>query len=83
MTRRVNFKKSEASRVVVQIVFSLLLTLFFFLPTEFYLLVKYAFAPTGFWQNLILLGVALWVLGGLQFIMFLAWAFFMFALWTS
>jgi len=37
-------------------------------PTWFFLIVRYLMSPEGFWQNLVLFGVAGWFLGGIQFI---------------
>ena len=40
-----------------------------FIPTELYILARILFQPSGFWQELILTGIALYFLMGIQIIM--------------
>jgi hypothetical protein len=41
-----------------------------FIPTEFFILLKYLVGPVGFWQNLFFFGIGLYFLFGLQVTMF-------------
>ena len=59
----------KAYRVSIQIVFSVVGTVVALIPTGLYLLAKALLTPEGFWQNLLLLGVGIWALGGLQIIL--------------
>lgn len=42
-------------------------------PTWLYFLIKWAASPEGFWQNIVLLGIGLWFLGGIQVILLFLW----------
>ncbi len=43
------------------------------LPTWVYLLIQHIANPQGFWQHLVMVGLGLWVLGGIQFVLLLLW----------
>lgn len=42
-----------------------------FLPTWIFLGIRYLAAPEGFWQNIVLFGLGVWFLGGLQILGFI------------
>lgn len=46
------------------------------LPAWTYLLIKFFLSPQGFWQNVFLLGISVWVLGGLQVVILILWLIF-------
>ena len=41
-----------------------------FIPTEFFILLKYLVGPVGFWQNLFFVGIGLYFLIGFQITLF-------------
>ncbi len=53
------------------------------IPSWIFLLAKYLLAPQGFWQNLVLYGLGIYILGGFQVMFFLVWAFLMFSMWAA
>lgn len=63
--------------------FIFLISVIAFAPAELYFLVKYFLSPEGFWQNLILLGISVYILGFIQLILFIFWVIFLFLLWRE
>jgi len=53
-----------------------------FAPTEGYLLAKYLFEPNGFWANLFLAGLAIYIGGPIQFLLFILWLALTFYFWS-
>lgn len=53
----------------------ILITLFCGIPTWLYLLARWFLEPHGFFQELLLFGLGLYVLAGIQFFLFLLWLF--------
>lgn len=49
-----------------------------FIPTELYVLARVTIQPEGFWQELILTGIALYFLLGIQFVLIVIGAIFLF-----
>ena len=54
-----------------------------FIPVWVYLLARLVFSPTGFWQNLVLFGLGIWILGGIQFLLFIGFIIWMFSIWGN
>ena len=52
-------------------------------PFWLYLLAKSFFAPDGFWQNLLLLGLGFYFLGSIQLLLFLIAVAFVISMWLS
>lgn len=52
-------------------------------PFWIYLAFQYTLSPQGFWQHFVLVGVAVWLLGGFQVILLIVWLAFMFKLWLD
>ena len=46
------------------------------IPTWLWLFAYKLFSPEGFWQNLVLFGVGVWLLGGLQIFLLIFWVIF-------
>jgi len=42
-------------------------------PTWIWLAATYIFSPIGFWQNFVMLGLGVYVLGGLQILLLVGW----------
>ncbi len=61
---------------------SILVTVICFAPTEAYLFAKYLLESKGFWQNLFLAGVAVWIGGVFQFFLFLFWLALIAFVWS-
>lgn len=53
------------------------------IPSWLYLLMSSALNPEGFWQNLVMVGVGLYVLGGFQFILLIGLFAWLWAVWTN
>lgn len=70
-----SFKDSFLS-FVVGLAFLIVTLAIALLPTWIYLLIKFFLSPQGFWQNAFLLGVSVWLLGGLQVVIFILWLIF-------
>jgi hypothetical protein len=51
------------------------------IPTLLYLTANTLLAPEGFWQNLLLAGVGLWFLGGIQLLLIALWVLALVAIW--
>lgn len=51
-------------------------TVFCWAPTILYFLAKYAFSPNGFWQQFVLAGAFLAILGPLQLVLGIVWIAF-------
>ena len=58
----------------------LLVTFVCFIPTWIFLGMRMAVGPYGFWENLAILGIGLWALGGFQTIGLILW--FYFVIWV-
>ncbi len=58
------------------------LTVLCFGPLEGYLLANFVFEPKGFWQNFLLVGVAVYIGGTMQFVLFLIWILLVCYLWS-
>ena len=54
-----------------------------FIPLWIFLGIRSAASPKGFWQNLALGGVALYFLGGIQFLLIIALLALLFFLWKE
>lgn len=50
-------------------------------PFWLYLLARMAFDPQGFWQNIVLFGIGIWILGGLQIFLLIFLIWFLAQLW--
>lgn len=59
------------------------LTIAAFVPIWFYLFVRFLASPDGFWQNLILGVLVIWLLGAVQFVLFCIWVYVMIVIWIS
>ncbi len=52
--------------------------IFCFIPTWLYLLARFLLEPKGFWQELILASIAVWILGAIQFFLFLIFLYWLY-----
>lgn len=68
---------------LIQIALSIAGIVIAFIPTGLYLLARYLLAPEGFWQNLLLLGVGAWLLGGLQIMLLIGLVYWLYLVWTD
>lgn len=53
------------------------------IPLWIWLAVRWLLAPEGFWQNFVLFGVGLWLLGAIQLSLFVLWFFWLAAVWND
>lgn len=53
------------------------------IPLWVYVLAQHLLKPQGFWQNFVLFGVGVYILGALQLVLFIVWLVFVFSLWLS
>ena len=53
------------------------------LPSIGFVMARNAMSPDGFWQNLIVYGIGIWLLGGLQIIFATVGILFIVAVWES
>ncbi|MFA6536364.1 MAG: hypothetical protein WC250_03355 [Candidatus Paceibacterota bacterium] len=60
---------------------SLLVTLVALIPAWIYLLAKSFFVPEGFWQNLVLAGLSIWILWGIQCVLAVVAFFVLVVIW--
>ncbi len=54
-----------------------------FLPTIIFFIVKAVVAPNGFWQSIVVYGLGFYVLGGIQFVLFIVWVGVSLTIWTD
>ncbi len=54
-----------------------------FIPLWFYLMVRLAFSPNGFWQEFILFGLGVYFLGFIQIILLGLLVWYLWALWVK
>ena len=67
----------------LKIVFSVIALGIALIPAWIYWFVHSLLQPQGFWQNLILLGAGVWVLGTLQIIFLVVWFAALIAIWET
>lgn len=53
------------------------------IPTWVWLLTRTLLEPDGFWQELVVIGLGVWVLGGLQIFFLILLLFWLIAVWTD
>lgn len=53
------------------------------IPTILWLLARWMLSPEGFWQETVLLGIGLYVAGGLQLILFFVLCWWLYMVWTD
>lgn len=68
---------------LIKIGVTLVTLAFALIPFLGYLLARLLLSPVGFWQNLVLAGLGLWVLGFVQIILLVVWAGFNYFCWTD
>ena len=73
--------KIEGLLVIMGII--LITLVIVFIPTELYLFARVTLQPEGFWQELILTGIALYFLLGIQFILIIIGAIFLFEVFSK
>jgi len=71
MAKSVRFYQIKA--ILSNLVFTVISLVIALLPFWVYLLMKYFLNPQGFLQNIFLIGVSMWFLGGLQLIFLIFW----------
>lgn len=62
---------------------SFLATLFCGIPTWIYLLTRWLLNPEGFLAEFLVLGLGLYVLGSIQFFLFLLWLYLLLVIWND
>jgi len=60
-------------KVFLKFVFIMAFLVVTLIPTWLFLLIRYFTDPNGFWQNLVLVGLGMWFLGGIQIILMFFW----------
>jgi hypothetical protein len=53
------------------------------IPTWLYLIASGMLNPEGFWQKLVVMGLGLYVLGGIQFFLVIGLLIWLFTVWTD
>jgi hypothetical protein len=53
------------------------------LPTDFFLLIKSLLNPAGFWEQFVVYGVGIYVLGGLQLVFLILWIVAVVSIWNN
>ncbi len=66
-----------------KILWSLLVAVIGLIPVWLYLIARMLLTPNGFWQELVLAGISLWVLGSIQVILFIGLLILLFAIWNE
>ena len=75
-----NYKPSFKTRIgnflwgTIIVIVSLAIAL---IPTWIFFFFKWLLAPHGFWQNFFLMGIGLYFLGSLQFVLAILWIVFL------
>jgi hypothetical protein len=69
-------EERNLSKIIFKIFLFILLTIVCFIPLGIYLGANYLFTPQGFWQNLVLFGIAAYFMWSVQFVLFIAWVIF-------
>ena len=60
-------------KVFLKFVFIMAFLVVTLIPTWLFLLIRHFTDPNGFWQNLVLVGLGMWFLGGIQIILMFFW----------
>ena len=60
-------------KVFLKFVFIMAFLVVTLIPTWLFLLIRHFTDPNGFWQNLVLVGLGMWFLGGIQIIFMFFW----------
>ena len=68
---------------LVKFYFSSIAVVLVHMPIWIYLLVKYLLSPEGFWQNLVLLGLGVWLLGIIQVALWVILLFLLIGIWAD
>lgn len=71
------------NKVISSLLLSGIALFFCLFPTWIWLTAWYFSAPDGFWQKMLLVGIGLWFLGGLQFILAIVLAAALLLIWSS
>ena len=66
-----------------KLIFSFLTAIIALIPTLFLIAAYLLLSPEGFWQNFILLGAGVYVLGSVQFFLAIVWAVVLIFTWKS
>ncbi len=66
-----------------KILWSLVVLVVGLVPVWIYLIVRLLLTPNGFWQELVLVGLGVWVLGSIQVILFIVLLILLFAIWNE
>jgi len=72
----------NASDLAVRIKYTIVATLFCFIPLWIYIFADFVFTPDGFWQNLALAGLSVYFLGGIQLMLLLLYVYVVFGIWS-
>jgi len=66
---------------IAKVKWSLITAILMLIPTEAYCLARFILSPEGFWQEVILLGIGVWVLGILQVLFVVVFAVVLYTIW--
>ncbi|MEN9614383.1 MAG: hypothetical protein RLZZ347_690 [Candidatus Parcubacteria bacterium] len=69
--------------VIGKILWSLVVVVLGLIPLWIYLIARLLLQPHGFWQELVLVGLGLWVLGFVQFVFAVIGIFLIFLIWKD
>ena len=76
MNKSLRSFKDTLSSFFVNSVFIVITLAIALLPVWIYMLIKFFLSPEGFWQNALILGIAIWFLGCIQIVLFILWVIF-------
>jgi hypothetical protein len=68
-------------KVILALIATVFIWVLALIPTWIFLGVKSFANPEGFWQNIVLLGVGVWVLGGIQMVFVIGGLAVSFSVW--
>lgn len=71
------------SKLFLRVLWSILAIVVCAWPTEVFLIVRYLASPEGFWQELFLAGLGMWVLGSAQLVFLVLAIFWLLLVWED
>jgi len=74
---------TDVGLFLFRIWFSITIFIITFIPTWFYLFVKNSLNPQGFWAELVVLGMGIYFLGGIQLLLFTAFIWCLLIIWEK
>ena len=72
----------RVKEILIRSGLTLVATIVASIPLLLFLGVEHLTSPEGFWQKLVLYGFGLWILGIIQFILFICWIVALIFIWS-